>query len=134
MKYSILFQNEEIRSFLLERYPEAIDNTDLIENFSLNSKTDLNKLININNIYFNLEKIHPKDKTCALFSKYHLGETFDIYHCKPNTINIGSVLINCGDANWAFLCDLSPKFKKQEISEYIHDRNDPGIRLFRNGY
>jgi len=78
MKYSILLQNTLIKSHLLGRYPKAIDNTDLIENFSLDSKTDLNKLININNIYFNLEKIHPNDKTCAYFSKNQLRETFNI--------------------------------------------------------
>jgi hypothetical protein len=122
MKYTILFRFEKIRSFILERYPEAIENTHLIENFSLNSKTDLNKLININNIYFNLEKIHPHDSTCARFSKEQLREIFNVYHYKSAIYksDIDTVLINCGDANWAFLCDLSPKFKKQEISGYIH--------------
>jgi len=119
MKYSILLQNTLIKSHLLGRYPKAIDNIDLIENFSLDSKMDLNKLININNIYFNLEKIHPNDKTCADFSKNQLRETFNISHYKSNVINEINVLINCGCANWAFLCDLSPKFKEQEISKHI---------------
>ena len=122
MKYTILFRFEKIRSFILERYPEAIENTHLIENFSLNSKTDLNKLININNIYFNLEKIHPHDSTCAHFSKEQLREIFiNVSHCKSAIYEsaIHTFLINCGDANWAFLCDLSPKFKKKEISGYI---------------
>ena len=110
-------KNEKMRSFLLERYPEAINNTALIENFSLDSKADLNRLININNIYFNLEKIRRSDTRCARFSQRHLRDAFNVDHYKSNVM--GEIHMNCPFANWAFLCDLSPKFKKQEISEYI---------------
>ena len=114
--YELFFKNEKMRSFLLERYPEAINNTALIENFSLDSKADLNRLININNIYFNLEKIRRSDTRCARFSQRHLRDAFNVDHYSNV---MGEIHMNCPFANWAFLCDLSPKFKKQEISKYI---------------
>lgn len=113
-KYESLIKSD-YRKQLLEVYPNAINNTKIVQNLSPDSITDLNKLININNIYLSL------NPAIMEFSIGHLQKTFDIrVPPKYIFISLGYYLPRCGQHTWAFLCSLNSKFKERDILNQLY--------------